>query len=391
MDSIDEFEVSSLTLLDFSKAFDTVNHRLLLEKHKILGFSQLARDWISSYLTDRYQKVVVKDDVSSWVKIKNGVPQGSILGPTLFNILVSDMRQIIEFNSHHGYADDVQLNKNTKVENVNDAITDINKDLSSISTYCKNSSLTINEKKCHYMVIGTKPAIRKLDEMALIDMTINGKVIKRIKFARNLGLNYDEVLSWRRHINILIGRAISKLKDLNRYKKFLTEESKKLLCESIILSIFSFGDIVYMNIDMYLQRKVQKIQDSCLNFIFNIKKREHVNRADLRKNINWLSMKHRRILNGLSLLYKSLNGKGPDYIRDMFTLVSEISERNTRTYPSNIWFPNSHISAIHRKSFKFYISKIWNSLPENIKNSNTIQTFKKKVKIALLQEEIDIP
>ena len=349
--------MSILTLLDFSKAFNTVNHRLLLEKLKILGFSQLARDWISSYLTDRYQKVVVKDDVSSWVKIKNGVPQGSILGPTLFNILVSDMRQIIEFNSHHGYADDVQLNKNTKVENVNDAITDINKDLSSISTYCKNSSLTINEKKCHYMVIGTKPAIRKLDEMALIDMTINGKVIKRIKFARNLGLNYDEVLSWRRHINILIGRAISKLKDLNRYKKFLTEESKKLLCESIILSIFSFGDIVYMNIDMYLQRKVQKIQDSCLNFIFNIKKREHVNRADLRKNINWLSMKHRRILNGLSLLYKSLNGKGPDYIRDMFTLVSEISECNTRSFLGNIWVPNEHLSDIHRKSFRVFIHK----------------------------------
>ena len=95
LDSIDESEVSILTLLYFSKAFDTVNHRLLLEKLKILGFSQLSRDWVSSYLTDRYQKVVVKDDGSSWVKIKNGVPQGSILGPTLFNILVSDMRQII--------------------------------------------------------------------------------------------------------------------------------------------------------------------------------------------------------------------------------------------------------------------------------------------------------
>ena len=241
------------------------------------------------------------------------------------------------------------------------------------------------------MIIGTKPAIKKLNDMVLVDMVINDKVIKRIKFARNLGLNYDEVLSWRRHINILIGRAIGKFKDLNRHKKFLTQESKKLLCDSIILSLFSFADIVFMNIDMYLQRKVQKIQDYCLNFIFNIKKREHVNRAELRKSINWLSMKDRRILNGLSLLYKTLNGKGPDYIRDMFTLVSEISERNTRTYPSNIWIPTGHVSAIHRKSFKFYIPKIWNSLPENIKNSNTIQTFKKKVKNALLQEEIDFP
>ena len=223
LDTIDESEVSILTLLDFSKAFDTVNHRLLLEKIKILGFSQIARDWVNSYLTERYQKVVVNEDCSSWAKIKNGVPQGSILGPTLFNILVSDMRQIISFNSHHGYADDVQLNKGSTVENINNSITEINQDLSSISTYCRNSALTINEKKCHFMIIGTKPALKKIDDINLIDMVINNKIIKREKHLRNLGLNYDEVLSWRRHINILVGRAISKFKDLNKFLKFLNE------------------------------------------------------------------------------------------------------------------------------------------------------------------------
>ena len=258
LDSIDDSEVAILTLLDFSKAFDTVNHRLLIEKLKILGFSQTARNWVSSYLTDRFQKVIINNDESSWVKIKNGVPQGSILGPTLFNILVSDMRQIIEFNSSHGYADDVQLKKGTKVEDINDSITEINQDLSSISNYCRNSALTINEKKCHYMIIGTKPALKKVDDLILKDMVINNKIIERVKFARNLGLTYDEVLSWRRHVNILVGRAIAKFKDLNRFKRFLNEDSKKLLCDSLILSQFSFGDIVYMNIDMYLQKKSSK-------------------------------------------------------------------------------------------------------------------------------------
>ena len=391
LDSIDESEVTILTLLDFSKAFDTVNHRLLLEKLKILGFSQIAREWVSSYLTDRYQKVVVDEDGSSWVKIKNGVPQGSILGPTLFNILVSDMRQIIEFNQHHGYADDVQLNKNTKIENLNQSISETNQDLASISTYCRNSALTINEKKCHYMIIGTKPALRKVDDLILNDMVINNKIIKREKHLRNLGLNYDEVLSWKRHVNVIVGRAISKFKDLNKFKKFLNEDSKKLLCDSLILSQFSFCDIVYMNIDMYLQRRIQKIQNLCLKFIFNIKKRQHWNSAELRKKINWLSMRGRTILNGLSLLFKTLNNKGPDYIRDMFTLVSEINQRNTRTYHRNIWIQNVHYSDIHLKSFKLYISKIWNSLSANIKNSVSVFTFKKKVKLAILNEEITIP
>ena len=108
--------------------------------------------------------------------------------------------------------------------------------------------------------------------MILDDMLINNKIIKRVKHVRNLGLTFDEVLSWRRHINIIIGRAIAKFKDLNRYKRFLNEESKKLLCDALILSQFNFCDLVYMNIDMYLQRRIQKIQNLCLKFIFNIKK-----------------------------------------------------------------------------------------------------------------------
>jgi hypothetical protein len=164
-----------------------------------------------------------------------------------------------------------------------------------------------------------------------------------------------------------------------------------MLCDSLILSQFGFGDIVYMNVDLYLQRKIQKTQNLCLKFIFNIKKRQHWSSSVLLKNINWLCMRDRRILNGLSLLFKTLKGNGPDYIRDMFTLVSEVSERNSRTFPSNIWLPNVHYSAIHRKSFKLYISKIWNSLPDEIKNSKSLFTFKKKVKLALLNEEINIP
>ena len=110
------------------------------------------------------------------------------------------------------------------------------------------------------MVIGTKPAVRRVDSMILDDMIINNKIIKRVKYVRNLGLTFDEVLSWRRHVNNIIGRAIAKFKDLSRYKKFLNEDSKKLLCDSLILSLFNFGDVVYLNIDKYLQKKFKKFK-----------------------------------------------------------------------------------------------------------------------------------
>ena len=102
-------------------------------------------------------------------------------------------------------------------------------------------------------------------------------------------------------------------------------------------------------------------------------------------------MNNRRNLNGLSLLFKILKGNGPDYLRDMFTLVSEVTDRNTRTYPGNIWLPNEHHSAIHHKSFRIRIPNLWNNLPEDIKKSNTIICFKKKLKTALLTEQITLP
>ena len=102
-------------------------------------------------------------------------------------------------------------------------------------------------------------------------------------------------------------------------------------------------------------------------------------------------MSDRRVLNGLSLLFKTLNGNGPDYLRDMFTLISEISERNTRSFPGNIWIPNEHHSAVHLKSFRLYIPKVWNILPEDIKKSKSLYTFKKHVKTALLNNEINLP
>ena len=120
MDGIDDSEASLLILLDFSKAFDTVNHRLLLEKLSILGFHNDALQWVKSYLTDRKQQVKTENGVSKFIFLKNGVPQGSILGPLLFTIMVLDIRQHINFASHHSYADDLQLYKSFEPSSIND-------------------------------------------------------------------------------------------------------------------------------------------------------------------------------------------------------------------------------------------------------------------------------
>ena len=128
--------------------------------------------------------------------------------------------------------------------------------------------------------------------------------------------------------------TISRFKDLCRYKNFLNFQAKKILADSLVFSYFNFCDMAFMNMDEFLKKRIQKIQNLCLKFIFNTKKGERWSSATLRKNIKWLSM-NEKTLNGLSLLFKMLKGDAPDYLKDLLTLTSEISDIPTRTYPKN--------------------------------------------------------
>jgi hypothetical protein len=102
-------------------------------------------------------------------------------------------------------------------------------------------------------------------------------------------------------------------------------------------------------------------------------------------------MNQRRVSHGLVMLFKILNDLGPNYLRDMFTQKFEISERTTRSFEGNIWIGNNTYAAIHRKSFRIYISNLWNQLPDDVKTCKTVFSFKKKIKSMLLNNEIVLP
>ena len=145
-----------MVLLDYSKAFDCANHRLIIAKLKAAGFRNDALDWILSYLSDRRQKVVTHAGESDWSNIINGVPQGSVLGPLLFTVLVSDLGDAIKRGRYHMYADDTQLYYSCKCEDANKTIKDINSDLQKISTFSQKNCLKLNAEKSKYILIGSR-------------------------------------------------------------------------------------------------------------------------------------------------------------------------------------------------------------------------------------------
>ena len=121
-DALENSQVTFLILLDYSKAFDCANHRLILAKLEKFGFNKQALGWIQSYLTKRSQQVCTEENSSPWKFMINGVPQGSILGPLLFTILISDIKGTIKNGKYHLYADDTQIYYSCKVNDISDTI-----------------------------------------------------------------------------------------------------------------------------------------------------------------------------------------------------------------------------------------------------------------------------
>ena len=390
-EALDDSEITLLVLLDFSKAFDTVNHKLLLAKLDILGFQSNVCGWVRSYLSGRSQMVKTDTEESEWEEIKNGVPQGSILGPLLFTILVSDMRMTIWNGSYLTYADDTNLYWETPADMVNNSISDANTVLNNISNYCVNNRLVLNVGKCKYIIMGSRPAIKKVNNIQLDAVKINNIVLERVREAKVLGVTYDEILSFKKQVNLSVSKAVGNFLQFARYKRFLSADSKITLCQSLVLSQFSYCDIIYASKDAYLEKKVQNIQNMCLRFIFNIKKRNHTDYIPLLKKLSWLNMKEKTIKNGLVLMYKILNGLAPNYLSDFITLTSDIHNINTRRRNNSIYISKTITSKIHRKSFYFLIANIYNSLPLNIKQSTSLSSFKKAIQKFIFDGKMVIP
>ena len=383
-EALENSELTFLVLLDYSKAFDCANHRLISAKLKAAGLCDDALSWVSSYLSGRSQKVVTGTRESGWEATINGVPQGSVLGPLLFTVLVSDIKDAIKRGRYHLYADDTQLYYTCKVDQVNETIDKINSDLSNISRFSKNNCLKLNAGKSKFIIIGSRPNLKKLKTIQLKQIKIDNEIIEREHEVKNLGVVFDETMSWARHVNLSVAKAYGKLKNAWRFNKFLSEKSKFSICETYILSNFNYCDTILQNMTKLLQDKIQKVQNRCIRFIYGLRKYDHI--SHFRKSSKILSMQNRRQLHSLTMMFRIKNGLAPSYLCERITRHSDVHNHNTRNR-NNIIAPFAR-SNMRAMSFFIYISKSFNELSNEIKITGvTLNTFKKNCKKHLLELE----
>ena len=384
--ALDDSEMVLLTLLDYSKAFDTANHKLIVAKLKYFGFQENALSWITSYLSNRSQMVRTDTD-SDWKVIQNGVPQGSILGPLLFTVLVSDISDNITSGSYHTYADDVQWYLNFKHSEAATAFATANTVMDNIVSFSKNNFLKLNTDKTKYIIIGSQHSHKKLAEIQLPPLVVNGDIIERKTDVKNLGIIFDEHMFWTNYIDSIVSKAYGRLKQAYKFRNFLSIESRFNIIETYVLSLFNYGNILYQNISARLANKIQRVQNSCMRFVFGLRKYDHISHCfETKKTLN---MENRRKLHSLILMHKISLGLAPEYLSEKIIRHSDIHTYNTRAR-ENIAVPRAN-STLRSNTFFISAPKLYNDiLPKlnlNQLSKVSVNTFREKCKKYLISQQ----
>ena len=375
--ALDKNEITVLTLLDYSKAFDTSNHRLILAKLESLGLQENALRWIGSYLSGRTQKVRTAKGTSAEIFLRNGVPQGSVLGPILFTILIGDLHTRLKHCNYHCYADDTQIYKSGKVQEINNIIRDINEDLEAISHFSRVNCLNLNYDKNQYIIFGSRNNLTRLNTMNIDRLTIDGQNIDRKNVVKNLGVYMDETLSFEGHVTKLVQRAYLKLKTSWKYSKFLSEKSKIIIVESYVLSQFNYCNVIFRTASQILWDRIQRIQNNCVRFICNLQKYDHIS-SEFSK-LNTLNMYNRSLSHALTYMFKCVNEKVPVYLSENVRYVREVNPRITRASDQLMGYAfNTRYGA---NTFFNKVGGIYNNFKKIVcfKPNCSILTFKKKV------------
>ena len=237
LESLSKKQISLLLLIDFSKAFDMVEHTILLRKLEHYGIRGLALKWMTSYLNNRSQFVSLSGVNSSIKHMQYGVPQGSILGPLLFIIYINDLPNIFNRAKFILYADDANIIINGA--NIADIVQQLNELCNILPYWVISNGLALNLKKTKYMLF-SRQNIELPDEFKILN-----KKIDRVKEVRFLGVIVDEKLNWSAHIKTLKSKKSRYIGILCKIKKLLPIQAKMQIFQSLIQSHLNYCSIVW--------------------------------------------------------------------------------------------------------------------------------------------------
>ena len=370
--NIDKGMVNGVLFLDLKKAFDTVDHAILLTKLKYYGVATASINWFTSYLENRQQVCYANGITSSIDNVTCGVPQGSILGPLLFLIYINDISKCLDYGVARLFADDTNLTFSgcsfPVLQNK------MSKDLKGIASWLSANRLTLNVLKTDFMVVGSRQRVASLEED--IALSLLDTELEKVKSVKCLGVDIDEYLTWDNHMLSIRQKVTRNVSVLRRVKPFLKTENLINIYRSIIEPYFTYCCIVWDSISETQTVNLQKLQNRAARIITGASYSQRS--SDVLCELGWMTLETMRKRQKAILIFKILNGLTPPYLSEMFTHSASFHDYGLRSSKMNLALPKSRTD-FYRNTFAFTGAKIWNDLPNSLKEETSLKKFMSKL------------
>ena len=356
--------------------------RSLILKHEI-GIDGTAFKWFESFISGRCQKVKLGVFESIEIVIKFGVPQGSVLGPVLFNIYIRSLYHTVHLRKFyvHGFADDHQIYKNflpcneyrIMVEELPSCFADIDK-------WMTEHYLKLNPDKTEIIVFGKQSVLSRLE---INGVFINSSTcVRLVSTVKSLGFRLDSNLTLNKQIAHLKTVCFHKLRNIAKMRYFLTNHQIQILVQALVISSLDYCNALYYGINSNQLKQLQMIQNRACKTIIGLKRRDHV--AEHMEHLHWLRIQQRIEFKILLIVFKSLNGLAPSYISELLK-YNDISGSRTpslKPYISKTMYGG--------RAFVSAAPTLWNNLPIEIKQCDKLDIFKKRLKTFLFRKSYNL-
>lgn len=361
LNNINQGKITGALFLDLKKAFDTVNHSLLIQKLHTYGVTGNALQWFTSYLSGRTQSVNINSTLSDFKEIDIGIPQGSILGPLLFIVYVNSLPDCINCKCVM-YADDTTLLFSASDPNTLQC--QMNNNMLKIAQWFENNQLTLNIKKTKFMIFGTAHSLNNYHNILL---KYDNDTIERVDKFKYLGVIFDPLLSWCEHVDYISSVVSKRIGVIRRVKFYLPSHTLNMLANALVFPHFDYCSPIWSNCNTEQSNSLQILQNKLARVLLSADIRTSI--LDLMQALHWNKLQERWNIQLLTIVFKCLKQDAPSYLLSHFVFTSSIHSQNTRSQFCNTLVVPSWNSKSGKRTFHYRGASLWNSLPPDVRKN----------------------
>ena len=364
---------TDVVIMDFSKAFDKVPHRRLLEKVRYYGVSEQVATWIECFLSGRRQRVVVDGEASPFTNVLSGVPQGTVLGPVLFLLFINDLPASV-LSSVRLFADDCVLYR--PIQSKSDQLT-LQRDLDSLTKWEETWQMDFNPSKCCVMRI-TRNRTPKTAPYFL-----RGHQLEVVKEAKYLGVTLSADLSWTPHVNHTASAANKTLGFLRRNLRNAPTELRAKSYNVLVRPKLEYASVVWSPHKATDKANLEKVQRRAARFATG-RYRNRSSVTDMLEQLHWEPLEQRRLKARATMAFRIQHQMVSIPAESLFPASPlQPDRRRTRSYSHAIPVPAARTDYL-KHSFFFRVPVIWNSLPPDVVSTDSLDIFRSRLAVVTL-------